>query len=70
VIVIVRNLKYIYFISEPDVKNTIPQMEYSYIFAEFKKHIKAVKPWRKIFKIRNWKNKIKHCPVMDARQTS
>ena len=57
-------------ISEPDVKDSIPQMEYSYIFAEVKKQIKAVKTWRKFFKIRNWKNKIEHCPVMDARRTS
>ena len=66
----VHLLQCVSIISEPDVKDSIPQMEYSYIFAEVKKQIKAVKTWRKFFKIRNWKNKIEHCPVMDARRTS
>ena len=42
-------------ISEPEVKDSIPQIQYSDIFAEVKKQIKAVKTWRKIFRIRNWK---------------
>ena len=42
-------------ISEPEVKDSITQIHYSDIFAEVKKQIKAVKTWRKFFRIRNWK---------------
>ena len=54
-IVTVRNLKYIYISSEDEVKDSITQIQHSDIFDEVKKQVKAVKTWRKIFKIRNWK---------------
>ena len=35
--------------------NDISDIEYSDIFSDIRKQIKAVKVWKKIFRIRNWK---------------
>ena len=43
-------------VSEPEVKDDISEIEYSDIFSDIKKQIKAVKIWKKIFRIRNWKS--------------
>ena len=42
-------------VSEPEVINDISDIEYSDIFSDIRKQIKAVKVWKKIFRIRNWK---------------
>ena len=43
-------------INEADIKSEISKIEYSDIFSDLEKQITAIKVWRKIFKIRDWKN--------------
>ena len=42
-------------VSEPEVKNLISDVEYSDIFSDVQKQIRAAKLWTRIFRIRKWK---------------
>ena len=42
-------------ITELDVKHDINEVEYLDIFSDLKKQIRAVKLWKRIFRIRKWK---------------
>ena len=42
-------------ITEQDVKHDINEVEYLDIFSDLKKQIRAVKLWKRIFRIRKWK---------------
>ena len=42
-------------VSEPEIKDDINLIEYTDIFSDIRKQIRAVKVWKKIFRIRKWK---------------
>ena len=42
-------------VSEQEVKEDINLIEYADVFSDLKKKIRAVKIWKKIFRIRKWK---------------
>ena len=58
--------------SEPDIKDQIKSIEYSDIFSDLQKQIRAVKVWKIIFRIRKWKmeNRKLSCDGPQAHHTS
>ena len=55
---------------EQELKNKVLNMKYSDIFASLEKHIKAIKLWTIIYKIREWKLEARKLSPVDTRSTS